>query len=100
MHSPKKSCGEAVVFAEYTDPIILKPAVPFMFFQQRNELSQKILISFHKYFVSRNFVSSRCIVILFGASLSCMIRIAKCFTYSSKRFRYEVLFENEHTFCS
>jgi hypothetical protein len=26
------------------------------------------------------------------------IRIAKCFTNSSKRFRYEVMFENEHTF--
>jgi hypothetical protein len=28
------------------------------------------------------------------------IRIAKCFTNSSKRFRYEVMFENEHMFCS
>jgi hypothetical protein len=28
------------------------------------------------------------------------IRIAKCFTNSSKRFRCEVMFENEHTFCS
>jgi hypothetical protein len=29
-----------------------------------------------------------------------MIRIAECFTNSSKRFRCEVMFENEHTFCS
>jgi hypothetical protein len=28
------------------------------------------------------------------------IRIAKCFTNSSKLFQCEVLFENEHTFCS
>jgi hypothetical protein len=28
------------------------------------------------------------------------IRIAKCFTSSSKRFRCEVMFENEHTFHS
>jgi hypothetical protein len=28
------------------------------------------------------------------------IRIAKCFTKSSRRFRCEVMFENEHTFCS
>jgi hypothetical protein len=28
------------------------------------------------------------------------IRIAKCFMNSSKRFRCEVMFENEHTFCS
>jgi hypothetical protein len=27
------------------------------------------------------------------------IRIAKCFTNSSKRFQCEVMFENEHTFC-
>jgi hypothetical protein len=27
------------------------------------------------------------------------IRIAKCFTNSSKRFRCEVMLENEHTFC-
>jgi hypothetical protein len=27
------------------------------------------------------------------------IRIAKCFTNSSKRFRCEVMFENEHAFC-
>jgi hypothetical protein len=27
------------------------------------------------------------------------IRTAKCFTNSSKRFRCEVMFENEHTFC-
>jgi hypothetical protein len=27
------------------------------------------------------------------------IRIAKCFTNRSKRFRCEVIFENEHTFC-
>jgi hypothetical protein len=27
-------------------------------------------------------------------------RIAKCFTNSNKRFRCEVMFENEHTFCS
>jgi hypothetical protein len=27
------------------------------------------------------------------------IRIAKCFTNSNKRFRCEVMFENEHTFC-
>jgi hypothetical protein len=28
------------------------------------------------------------------------IRTAKCFTNNSKRFRCEVMFENEHTFCS
>jgi hypothetical protein len=28
------------------------------------------------------------------------IRITKCFTNSSKRFRWEIMFENEHTFCS
>jgi hypothetical protein len=28
------------------------------------------------------------------------IRIAKCFNNSSKRFRCEVMFEDEHTFCS
>jgi hypothetical protein len=28
------------------------------------------------------------------------IRTAKCFANSSKRFRCEVMFENEHTFCS
>jgi hypothetical protein len=28
------------------------------------------------------------------------MRIAKCFTNSSKRFRCEVMFDNEHTFCS
>jgi hypothetical protein len=40
-------------------------------------------------------------------SVYCLIRyilvrisIAKCFTNSSKRFRCEVMFENEHTFCS
>jgi hypothetical protein len=27
-------------------------------------------------------------------------RIAKCFTNSSKQFRCEVIFENEHTYCS
>jgi hypothetical protein len=28
------------------------------------------------------------------------IHIAKCFTNSNKRFRREVMFENEHKFCS
>jgi hypothetical protein len=33
-------------------------------------------------------------------SLLVNIRIAKCFTNSSKRFRCKVMFENEHTTCS
>jgi hypothetical protein len=48
--------------------------------------------------VSLNFVTSQCIVVLFGTSSSGSL--TKFFTNSSKRFRWEVMLLDEHTICS
>jgi hypothetical protein len=55
-----------------------------------------------------NFINTSCVLKFCYQSVYCCliryflvrIRIAKCFTNSSKRFRCEVKFENGHTFCS
>jgi hypothetical protein len=49
--------------------------------------------------VSRNDVTRRRVYCCLIRHLLVRIRIAKCFTNSCKWFRWEVMFENEHTFC-
>lgn len=65
---------------------------PFIFFHQRNELGSEDFDT-----VAYCYQSVYCCLI---GHLLVKVSIAKCFTYSSKRFHCKVMAENEHTFFS
>jgi hypothetical protein len=93
MHFAKNACSKAVAV------FIVWVLAPSCLNQQSLSFSPK-----------RHFpvATTSCVPKFYYQSVYCCliryflvrIRTAKCFTNSSSRFRCEVTFENEHTFCS